>query len=176
MIYQHLNFITIEECSELIGIAETNKYQPGELSYLRIENLKDDSFKYDKPGDFLGTRKALVQWPDENNPLIQKIKLEVSKLSGLPIENQESFHIVKYLEGGEYKKHYDHSSVNPRVKTAMIYLNDSFEGGETYFPKLENKIVPEVGKLIIWDNDRDSLHAGLPVQYGIKYIAVIWIQ
>ena len=44
-------------------------------------------------------------------------------------------------------------------------------------------IKPETGKLVIWDNtledgsgDPNSLHAGLPVIAGTKYIAVIWIR
>ena len=65
----------------------------------------------------------------------------------------------------------------------MIYLNDDFEGGETHFPSLNLVVKPKKGKLVIWDNvnedgslDFNSLHAGLPVKKGFKYIAVIWIR
>jgi prolyl 4-hydroxylase len=61
-------------------------------------------------------------------------------------------------------------------------LNDAYEGGETYFSKLDKKIKPETGKLVIWNNllpngknRPSSFHCGLPVEFGTKYIAVIWI-
>jgi prolyl 4-hydroxylase len=44
-------------------------------------------------------------------------------------------------------------------------------------------IKPEKNKMVIWDNlnqdeslNYDSLHAGLPVKSGVKYIAIIWIR
>jgi prolyl 4-hydroxylase len=44
-------------------------------------------------------------------------------------------------------------------------------------------VTPLKGKLVVWDNlnpngslDYTSIHAGLPVISGIKYIAVIWIR
>ena len=107
----------------------------------------------------------------------------------------ESIHVVKYSVGEEYKDHHDffhpgeeyyEDEVNrggQRLKTALVYLNDDFEGGETNFPNLNIKVDPKKGKLVLWDNikddgslDYDSLHAGLPVKSGYKYIAVIWIR
>ena len=116
------------------------------------------------------------------------------KESGLPVENQEEIHIVKYEIGGEYKPHHDFFHVTEdyaaehianggnRIKSALIYLNDDFEGGETEFPELNIIVKPELGKLVIWDNmvdgklDYTSIHAGLPVKSGIKYIAVVFIR
>jgi len=70
-----------------------------------------------------------------------------------------------------------------RAKSALVYLNDDFTGGETEFPKINIRVSPQKGKLVLWDNtfedgnpDHDSLHAGLPVISGTKYIAVIWIR
>ena len=49
--------------------------------------------------------------------------------------------------------------------------------------KLDNIIKPETGKVVIGENtledgsnDPNSLHAGLPVIAGTKYIGVIWIR
>ena len=70
-----------------------------------------------------------------------------------------------------------------RTKSALVYLNEDFTGGETEFPQINIKVLPKRGKLLAWDNlnsdgslDYTSLHAGLPVESGIKYIAVIWIR
>jgi prolyl 4-hydroxylase len=70
-----------------------------------------------------------------------------------------------------------------RIKSVLFYLNDEFEGGETNFPMKGIKVKPVKSKAIIWDNinedgtlDYESIHAGLPVISGFKYIATIWIR
>jgi len=70
-----------------------------------------------------------------------------------------------------------------RYMTFIIYLNDGYEGGETDFPNKNIKIKPEKGKGVLFYNTdingnklNDSLHAGLPVTKGIKWIANKWIH
>ena len=163
MIKEIPNYLTEHECSMLIGLGESGRLDPG-----RVVN------------DKLGYRKAKVSWLKVDSPLVDKIKSDVAEMTGYPVENQEDFHFVKYNTDGEYKVHTDGKD---RPKTALVYLNDGFVGGETEFPKLNIIIKPEIGKLVIWDNaledgseDPNSLHAGLPVVAGTKYIGVIWIR
>ena len=172
------NFLTYQECQELIGMAETKKYSTGKMVSNR-RDLSFESYNQDHPDKQLGYRKAQIHWFDEDNSLVSSIKKRVANLSDITVEYQEKFHFVKYNSSGEYKPHFD--SLN-RIKTALIYLNDAYEGGETYFSKLDKKIKPETGKLVIWNNllpngknRPSSFHCGLPVEFGTKYIAVIWI-
>jgi prolyl 4-hydroxylase len=162
MIQEYPNFLTEDECNLLIGLGESGALQFGQIS-----------------SDKLGYRKAKVRWFYEGE-LIDRIKSEIEKITDISKEKHETFHFVKYSISGEYKPHFDGKN---RIKTALIYLNDGFVGGETYFPNLDRKIIPQIGKLIIWDNitpegenDPESWHAGLPVEFGTKYIAVIWIK
>jgi prolyl 4-hydroxylase len=162
MIQEYPNFLTEDQCNLLIGLGESGALQFGQIS-----------------NDKLGYRKAKVRWFNDSD-LIDRIRDQVEVITGISKEKHETFHFVKYSLSGEYKPHYDGKN---RIKTALIYLNDGFKGGETYFPKIDKRIIPETGKLIIWDNltedggnDPDSYHAGLPVEFGTKYIAVIWIK
>jgi prolyl 4-hydroxylase len=162
MVKEWKKFLTEEECSQIIGMGEMKCLEGGSTF-----------------ANSTGYRKAKVAWI-HSNPIVNKIRSRISELSQYPIENQENIHFVKYGIGGEYKLHFDGGN---RVKTALVYLNDGYVGGETEFPKLNLKIKPEIGKLIIWDNlnpdgsdDDTSFHAGLPVELGTKYIAVIWIK
>lgn len=132
---------------------------------------------------------------DTEDAMIRDITRAIAALTNIPAEHQEFPVLVRYLQGGEYKKHYDF--FNPakeyaekelakggqRSKTALIYLNDDFKGGCTHFPVIKKMVRPENGKLVLWDNthpdgspDIDSLHAGLPVKEGIKYIFITWIR
>jgi len=63
------------------------------------------------------------------------------------------------------------------------FVNEDFEGGKTVFPKWNASVEPTVGSVITWRNmtidgslEEDSLHAGLPVTKGVKYILVIWVR
>ena len=162
MIAEFPNFLTSDECQTLISMGESSNLLPGKTA-----------------GWATGYRKAKVNWLEESS-LIEKIKKGVSELSNTDIEKQEKLHFVRYIQGGEYKEHKDGDF---RTKTALIYLNTGFSGGETRFPKLDRMIKPEIGKLVVWNNidelgneDPNSLHAGLPVEFGTKYIVVIWIK
>jgi len=56
-------------------------------------------------------------------------------------------------------------------------------GGATAFPKAGVTVQPKSGRAVVFDNLRedgspepDSLHAGLPVERGEKWLATLWIR
>lgn len=178
MVKEYENFLDEQDCSDIIEIAQ--KY------FIKTTTLGKT---------IEGYRVADGMWMDNNFALSKKYKNKVSEITGLPVENMETVHVVKYEIGGEYKTHHDffHPGESyyenemkrggQRIKSALVYLNDDFTGGETEFPRIGIKVTPKKGKLVLWDNmledgnlDYDSLHAGLPVISGTKYIAVIWIR
>lgn len=70
-----------------------------------------------------------------------------------------------------------------RYATILVYLNDDFTGGETIFPKLNIKIKPKIGKVLIFysldskeNTILDSLHGGLPITSGVKWICNKWYR
>ena len=78
----------------------------------------------------------------------------------------EEFRMKRYENDGhdQFKDHVDvqdHPTAR-RMLTMFIYLNDVSEGGETYFPKLDLKITPRCGKLLIFPPLWMFRHAGLP--------------
>ena len=178
MIIEQENFLSIDECNAL------------------IEHARPQLFKTTTMGKVIdGYRVAEGAWLSKDIPEVSKLRNMVSEYISMPLENMEGTHIVKYEIGGEYKTHHDffHPGENyfagevkrggQRAKSALVYLNDDFTGGETDFPKVSTTIKPKSGKIVVWTNlnpdgslDYNSLHAGLPVLTGTKYIAVIWIR
>ena len=70
-----------------------------------------------------------------------------------------------------------------RKYTSIIYLNDDFSGGETYFAKLNKTIKPETGKIVLWKNIKENneidelmFHTGKSVLSNEKWILVIYIR
>lgn len=172
------NVLTEFECKRLIELGSKTFQKAGTLGK-----------KID------GYRVAEGSWLREKDELVDKVKNMISIMTGNPIENQEEIHIVKYNVGGEYKPHHDFFQKNhehhsehlkpggQRIMSCLFYLNDNFEGGETEFPIKRLKITPRRGRLLMWSNitpkdemDTESLHAGLPIINGVKYIAIIWIR
>jgi len=178
MIYPYLNILTPSECLEIINNTINN------LKPLQVEEKDGPTYSFDRVAEGTFIR--------QNPPLIQKIRQIVSNVTNLPLENQEAPNVVRYKVGGHYKQHHDYfdpmefpniSQRGNRKYTCLFYLNEDFEGGETYFPNYNLKIGPTIGSLLRWENllsngnpNPNSLHSGLPVSKGEKWILVIWVN
>ncbi|NIJ31361.1 prolyl 4-hydroxylase [Sphingomonas insulae] len=110
-------------------------------------------------------------------------RLEV--LTNTPLGNGEPLQILRYTVGQEYKLHSDAipGEPNQRTVTAITYMNDGYDGGETYFPSQQIVVTPRAGDILIFHNttadgvaDPRSRHAGLPVTKGVKWIATKWLR
>ena len=72
--------------------------------------------------------------------------------------------------------------INQRKYTAICYLNDVKKGGFTRFALLNIDIKPTLGKVLIFKNvldnsnlpDKRTLHGGLPVIEGEKWLLTTW--
>lgn len=93
--------------------------------------------------------------------------------------------ILRYQFGQHYLHHLDAlpGLTNQRVKTALVYLNDGYEGGHTAFPAADQVFRGATGDAIVFRNtlddgrpDQQSIHAGLPVLAGEKFLASRWIR
>jgi predicted 2-oxoglutarate/Fe(II)-dependent dioxygenase YbiX len=161
-----------------------------------VKLLDEDLKKLGTLGKSTGARIAEGSWVyGDKIHLVNRFKQVNSAITGLPIENQESPHFIKYEVGGKYSPHFDFfkegteyydkcvSRGGQRVFSTILYLNDNFEGGETHFPKLDLTVKPIAGKIFCWRNlnedgslNKESLHGGNPVVSGVKYILVIWTR
>ena len=93
-----------------------------------------------------------------------------------------SINLQKYVadEGGYPYWHYelypklDRGESLHRVVLWTIYLNDSFEGGETEFLYQQRKIVPKTGSLLIAPTAFTHTHRGNRPRGADKFIATSW--
>ena len=177
------NFLTNDECDRIIALT-ANRLEPSRV-YTADTDMHDTT-----------NRKSDQAWlKNDSDPLVKKIAQMVADYSEMPIENQEDLQVVHYEPGGFFKPHYDACEgkkdfcdrmdglSGPRIWTYIIYLNDDFEGGETYFPYLNRHVVPKKGKCVVFQSSdengkliRQSLHGGEPVTKGIKWICNRWIR
>ena len=162
---------------------------------LLIEKAKPKLSEAGVVGDNTDNRIAHHCWFDHDEfPELVQLKEWIAGTTELPIENQENGTVVKYEIGGKYETHFDYfdgsvplqaeelKNGGNRVWSFLVYLNEDFEGGQTYFPEYELSVEPEMGKGVLWRNTlngkllKESLHAGMPVTKGTKWIYITWIR
>lgn len=130
----------------------------------------------------------------ESDLILQMVNGRIADAIGVPLHHQEPSNVLRYKPGEEYKPHFDFitesegnrrelAAVGQRVCTLLIYLNDGYEGGETEFPALQWKYKGRPGDaLLFWSvgpdgqPDRQTLHAGLPVSHGEKWLFSKWVR
>lgn len=120
-----------------------------------------------------------------SNPLMffktaQKIYLHVQQYAqenGISFGHMEPISMLEYLAGdGFYKPHFDFGPEQPRSISAVVYLNDVEEGGETFFDQFDTGFTPIAGRLVIFPSTFPYSHeARVPIS-GNKYILVTWFS
>ncbi len=110
---------------------------------------------------------------------------QIARIAGEPTEHAEPLGVLRYGPGQEYRPHYDYYNDDQheaqRTTTVFVYLNQVSEGGGTEFPRLGLVVEPERGKAVKFLNcdaagkpNPETLHAGLPVVRGEKWLATLW--
>lgn len=172
-------------------------FDPGECAALMalIDTVAQPSRTYLPSGvsDFRTSHSALL---DPGNSLVRRLQRRIDTLLGFETSHAEIFQGQRYTPGQEFKPHTDWWPLNTagwdaegknnggqRAFTAMVYLNDVHDGGETDFPHLDLAVPPRQGVLLVWNNaDRNGIpnpltvHAGNPVQSETKYIVTRWYR
>jgi prolyl 4-hydroxylase len=114
---------------------------------------------------------------------------------GIDEAHGETIQGQRYAVGQRFKCHHDffytsepywpeqERTGGQRTWTVMVFLNEPQAGGQTEFPKAKVKISPKAGNLLAWNNldalgepNELSLHQGLPVEAGLKYIITKWYR
>jgi prolyl 4-hydroxylase len=134
-------------------------------------------------------------FPIEADPFIARLDRRIAALMNAPVENGEGLQILHYRTGGEYTPHFDYfppadpgsaahiAQGGQRVSSLIMYLNDVAGGGSTVFPELNLTVGPKKGAGVYFEycNSRGqvdplTLHGGLPVLEGEKWIATKWVR
>ena len=88
----------------------------------------------------------------------------------------EYYNVLKYSSGQKYDAHYDGSTEDGRSISAIVYLNNDYDGGEIEFVNFGITIKPEPGMLLLFPSNYAYRHIAHPVTSGNKYAIVTWIK
>jgi prolyl 4-hydroxylase len=176
------NFLSNEECNYLINLADPI-LQPSKV-YGEKKEVGHGRTSYSAEFHI---------YP--NDKVLNEIRRKSAKILEIPESHFESFQCVSYEQGQEYQVHYDtfdetitsHKEEiergGQRKYTMLVYLNDDYDGGGTFFPNLDFMVRPKKGRVVIFNNLDENgkvipaaFHAGLPVTVGRKYVINIWVR
>jgi predicted 2-oxoglutarate/Fe(II)-dependent dioxygenase YbiX len=138
-----------------------------------ILSLADTKFR---SASVLFTESASLDCREFETKVDEVIRPFIRKIWGLDLPDREQTQIVRYRAGGHYDAHPDAAlDLEQRYFTAVCYLNEDFDGGQTSFPDLGNVAVcPKVGKTVVFPSR--YIHRAEPVSDGEKYVAVTWLH
>ncbi len=138
------------------------------------------------------TSHSMTFAADDDDFWLRQLQRRLAALTGLPLAQAEPLAVLRYARGEEYRPHRDFlrdpaelaaDAPGQRLRTVFAYLSDVAAGGETDFPLLGVRIAPRRGRVVMFDNvdadgtpDPDTLHAGLPVERGRKWLATLWMR
>lgn len=83
--------------------------------------------------------------------------------------------ISKYFTNSELGPHTD-SYRDTAYISAILYLNDDYDGGELSFPNQGVKIKPSAGSVVIFPSLEPFLHESLKVTNGEKYMCSLFLS
>ena len=173
------NILDDAECAELIELA-----RPQLARALTVDD--DGKQQVDQRRTSEGMFFSLGELP-----LVARIEQRLADLLGLPVSHGEGLQILHYRPGQEYEPHFDWfdpalpgydaitRSGGQRIASVVMYLNTPELGGGTAFPELGLTITARRGSAVYFayeSGDPRSLHAGLPVICGEKWIATKWLR
>ena len=126
--------------------------------------------------------------------VVQLVREKIAAATRLPTPAMEPPRIFHYALGQDIKAHYDRCGdrvggygesgyQGDRIVTFLLYLNDDYDGGDLQFPKTGFKCKGAKGDAIYFAHvdtlgkqDPLSLHAGLAVTRGEKWVMSQWIH
>tara|TARA_R100001082_G_scaffold99761_2_gene68626 strand:+ start:272 stop:763 length:492 start_codon:yes stop_codon:yes gene_type:complete len=155
IIQAHDKFLTVDMCNHLIDFYKNNK------------NL---SFAFGHEGFF-------PRWPLELPQDTTEFKFLQDKLNekGMYVNNSivEYVQIVRWPVGSKQNPHYDTAQEHTTL-ASIIYLNNNFIGGETYFTD-GITFTPKQGRLIIFDGQYYE-HGVNDVSKNERYVVAAWYK
>lgn len=173
------DFLDVEACAALIGLIDAER-RPSDIA----DDVGIANFRTSETCDL---RSSI--------PIVSALELKIADFLGVDPLLGEPLQGQRYAPGQEFKAHTDTfepggydfyrftADRGQRTWTAMIYLNEPEDGGATRFKTIGKTIQPETGKLLAWNNllpdgrpNNATLHQGMKVRHGTKYIITKWFR
>jgi predicted 2-oxoglutarate/Fe(II)-dependent dioxygenase YbiX len=166
-------FVSREDCRGLVACYEANK---------ALALVTPNDFWNGRPLYF---EKIPLSWRQAQSR-IHDIAFEQVPLIAAHFKHDkpifpETVNLVVWPPGYEMTPHIDNAHLDGssngmdwRTFSAVVYLNDDYEGGEIYFPNIDVSIKPTCGLLVAFSSGARHMHGVRNVTSGIRYTLAMW--
>tara|TARA_B100000131_G_scaffold1213_1_gene1275 strand:+ start:264 stop:839 length:576 start_codon:yes stop_codon:yes gene_type:complete len=176
-VFEKDNFLTQDECNLLIDYQKAhcaNDIQNWSLQD-HDSNWNSRIVVLDKIDDSI-VRKLV-------EAVHYKISILCAKSYNVDYVYPEFSNLVYWAPGMSLGVHADNMWINDPKKShyashrdfsMVIYLNDNYEGGKTFFNDNGYKVQPKTGKLIYFTSGKEDAHGVTKVISGHRYTFALW--
>jgi predicted 2-oxoglutarate/Fe(II)-dependent dioxygenase YbiX len=184
MIHLHENFLDDNRCTKIAYLAHSLPRVPSKVGGGAVESKVVETMR----------KSSTIETSVE--PFLHNLLLELNEAIKEKIEavyscDATGFYppkLIEHKEGEYYRYHNDAQVLEQRdgmscwVKTlnrdisAVLYINDEFEGGNLHFPLKETIITPKKGMLVTFPSGHEYRHCVLPVTQGVRLSIVNWYE
>jgi prolyl 4-hydroxylase len=184
--------------SDVAQIGECIGYAPPGFSQWLIDHAADRlvAATVNTAGEAaVRTARDAAFGPRQRDIVLAIMQERAARLTGIPVKFHEPPNVISYEPGQEFSLHADFIDpraveyqqelqvLGQRTATIVTYLNDDFEGAETWFPDAQVKWRGSTGDGIVFSNvgpdggpDFNARHAGLPPASGRKWVFSQWLR
>ena len=166
MIYEY-DFLDRNQLRQMLSVFDSGKYVDGARTGPKEKHIKNN------------TQQSDIDLNKMANKAIAKILRESAEISYLhPLNKASPCYMLKYEEGQHYAGHVDYWEMwgSRTDYTAVITLNDDYEGGEHFIEigteTIERRLEP--GKILIYQSD--FIHGVRPVTKGVRKCVTFWLE
>lgn len=176
------NLLAEEECDALIALA-SDRIEASQVIDVETGGSRPDASRTSSGMAFTRGEPGVVA----------RIERRIAALLRWPVDHGEAIQVLRYRRGEEYRPHHDYldpaepgaapflARGGQRVASLVMYLNTPARGGGTNFPAAGLEIAARKGNAVFFsyprpDPSTGSLHGGMPVLAGEKWVATKWLR
>jgi len=173
------DFLTPKECQDILAfvtsVSEWDRVS-GSQGFWDNRTLSDE-YVYQKLSKNMGAKLLAIR---------DRIGIEIERSFEVEKVYPDHLSIIRWFPGIGLNPHVDDMTdssgegsewFHHREFGIVVYLNDNFEGGHTYYPNHDVEVKPKAGRLVIHPGDQSHRHGVKAAKDGTRYtLSSFWTQ
>ena len=176
------NFLNKNQLDKFLRFSKTRNFIPGTVGFKGAtnKNIRDVKLLSLSPQNksysevhWANVLKSLFLYFFNDFAIKQNLVEDYGRIT-----NITQCDVLKYGVSNHYKFHVDDAKGFNRFLSAIVFVNDDYDGGElvfkSKFDNTEEEVEKKAGSIVIWPSNFLFPHAVKPVTKGERYTIVSW--
>lgn len=170
------NFLSQEECNYILDFVKSIEvWESGGTEFWENRSLNAITI-YNNIDKSIGTALYGIR-EDIGNAIKKEYQIEEDIYPDL-------MQVVRWFPGQEQHPHWDDMKeidgtewFHHREFGSVLYLNDNYSGGKTYYPEQNFEVTPKTGSLAFHPGDKEHTHGVSKIENETRYtITTFWTK